>query len=273
MKLFDNFSGRNNFLQTVCQRGSASAFHITVLISACLFVTHARAQSDPPTIRFDYVVANGANPILRATTNVPDGTSLLVTVKKPYLFNAPQRLLRGLAACGDDCLPATLANGMAAARVSVSNGRFEAGPYSFNGRPFKAGLYAVEVTLDVPMASLTSEQVNRLVGTVLHTSYVRVGTGSQSQRTQNPESGDATVFRSRFMLAGFLLRAAAVCGDDFKRTVTAGFDLVASPSNDKKSARKDQNLDGKGRRTFEHRIEAGRPGRRVFLRLGSAREG
>jgi hypothetical protein len=38
----------------------------------------------------------------------------------------------------------------------------------------------------------------------------------------------ATAYRSRYFLAGFLLRAAKVCGGDFKRTIDAGLGLLAT---------------------------------------------
>jgi hypothetical protein len=56
------------------------------------------------------------------------------------------------------------------------------------------------------------------------------GTLSQISTPKQPtEEALATSYQSNFLLAGFLVRAAAVCNVDSKRTISVGFDLVGTP--------------------------------------------
>jgi hypothetical protein len=102
-------------------------------IASCLTISAAFSQNEPP--HFD-VVAEGMNyPIVHGTTNLPDGTILLVDLKKPWLPDGQERIARGLPACEGDCISAEGPDRLIGATVVVKRGSFSAGPFSFKGNP------------------------------------------------------------------------------------------------------------------------------------------
>jgi hypothetical protein len=63
------------------------------------------------------------------------------------------------------------------------------------------------------------------------------GSGNPTEPTPpgaRPDSA-AAFYMSRYYLAGFLLRAAKVCGGDTKRTIDAAFNLLGTPELEKMS--------------------------------------
>jgi hypothetical protein len=128
------------------------------------------------------LVADGANyPIIRGTTDLPDGTVLLVNLKRPWLPDARDRLAKGLPACEDSCAPAMGSDHHAGALVVVSKGQFLAGPFSFSGKPIPPGWYPVEISLSVDPATATIEQIRR-IGTRLFSSQIKITPSSGSAR-------------------------------------------------------------------------------------------
>jgi hypothetical protein len=133
----------------------------------------APSQNLPDKAHFSISVSGGVYPTITASTNLPDGTQLLVNVKKPWLPDAQQRMARGLAACGEDCLPATGYDNQIGIVVKIKGGAFAAGPFSFLGQPFRPGVYPVEISLSADRATATVEQI-RAIGTVLFTAMIQV---------------------------------------------------------------------------------------------------
>lgn len=87
-------------------------------------------------------------PSIIGETNMPDETKLMVSIKKPRLPNAEARLAAGLAMCEENCIPASGPKGQTIGTESiVLSGAFSAGPFSWTGKPFRAGTYEVEVFL------------------------------------------------------------------------------------------------------------------------------
>jgi hypothetical protein len=164
---------------------------------------------------------------------------LLVMVKKPWLPDGAQRLARGEPACERDCVAAMGPNGLIGQIVTVKNGHFAAGPFSFRGAPFVSGNYPVEISFSPDITTASPDEL-RLMGIVIHNSLIRVGEGvnppelkstskKQPVRPQKLESGQRTSFyESRYQIAGLLLRVAKVCQGDAKRAIDAGFGLLAS---------------------------------------------
>ena len=101
---------------------------------------------------FTLSIFGGFFPTISGTTNAEDGAAFAISIKRPWLPDAQERLAKGQAACGEDCLPATGPEGATA--FVVKDGRFSAGPFSFNGKPFRPAEYPVEIsrvlTNDVP---------------------------------------------------------------------------------------------------------------------------
>jgi hypothetical protein len=108
-------------------------------------------SSDPAfqpggTYTFTLATDEAPTPTISGTTSVPNGTILLINVKKAWLPDAQERLAQGLAACGDDCLPAIGPAGESwGVESAVQNGTFSAGPFSFAKQPFRPGNYTVEI--------------------------------------------------------------------------------------------------------------------------------
>lgn len=92
--------------------------------------------------------SGGQFPRIIGFTNLPDETKLLVSISKPRLPNGAELLSRGLPACEDNCIPASGPKGetLGVATIALA-GAFSAGPFSWNGKPFRSGSYEVEVYL------------------------------------------------------------------------------------------------------------------------------
>src|SRR5665213_288978 len=108
-------------------------------------------QNDPAlqpagTYSFQITATGGTMPVISGTTSVPDGTVLVINIKKPWLPDGQERITRGLAACGDNCLPATGPAGESlGVDAVVKDGAFSAGPFSFANQPFPPGNYPLEI--------------------------------------------------------------------------------------------------------------------------------
>jgi hypothetical protein len=160
------------------------------LVIVWLAVTHQNkehlSQPAQPTLnagdQFAISVSGDLFPIVRGTTNLPDGAELFVMLKKPWLPDGAQRLTRGLAACGDDCLPAT-ANRSLGTIVTVRQGIFVAGPFSFNGAPFRPGAYPLEISLSPDLRTAPIEQIQKQFGTLVFTATVQVPGNQETYRT------------------------------------------------------------------------------------------
>jgi hypothetical protein len=82
------------------------------------------------------------------STDLPDGTKLLVSINKPRLPNAKELLAVGLSMCEENCLPASGPKGETlGVATTVLSGAFSAGPFSWAGKPFRQGAFEVEVYL------------------------------------------------------------------------------------------------------------------------------
>ncbi len=101
---------------------------------------------------FQLSVSGGVYPIISGETDAPDGTRIFVNLTKPLLPDAQQRMARGLAGCGEDCVPATGPNHLFGVETVAKNGRFTAGPFSFGGEPFQPNIYPVEIYVFVDMS-------------------------------------------------------------------------------------------------------------------------
>jgi hypothetical protein len=207
-----------------------------VVIAAASANIHASFSQQP---HFIISVGGGLLPIIMGTTDLPDGTEIFVNVKKPWLFDGAQRVARGLSACGEDCISAEVgAEHLIGITVTIRNRGFTVGPFSFKGEPFKPGTYPIEISASADPKTATPEQI-RAIGKILYASTIRVIPAGNSYHAtpQDAPSRDPTVinreseeafYHSRYMLAGFLLRAGAVCSGDWKRTIAAGFGLLSS---------------------------------------------
>ena len=82
----------------------------------------AGAQGPQPfVVSITTSVSGGASPLVRGTTNLPDGTRLLVGLKPPYPACLPH--------CGDRvAAPAGSYRGVVGGYITVKNGEFIAGP-------------------------------------------------------------------------------------------------------------------------------------------------
>jgi hypothetical protein len=98
-------------------------------------------------------------PNIVGSTNLPDGTKLLVSINKPRLPNARELLGAGLPMCEEDCLPASGPKGETlGVSAVVMSGAFSAGPFSWGGKPFRQGAFEVKIFL----VSLAGENVTSL---------------------------------------------------------------------------------------------------------------
>jgi hypothetical protein len=118
-------------------------------------------------------------PTISGSTDLPDGTRLLISINKPRLPNARQLLAAGLPMCEDDCLPASgPKGGVFGSPTSVVAGTFSAGPFSWAGKPFKNGTYEVEVFVvslpneDSSRTDILEQQLDRMKKPILTTSVV-----------------------------------------------------------------------------------------------------
>jgi hypothetical protein len=180
------------------------------------------ANGEIAKAQFSIFVEPRNPPIIRGTTSLPDGTPLIIVLKKPWLADGRERIARGVSACGEDCLPLE-------ARSTVEQGRFAAGPFSFNGKPVPPGRYPIEIWLPsakIPAASAVYASVLQISNPPSQVQPTEETRG----RTELPtEMSKANLsYESRYFLAGLLLRASSVCSENARRLIDASFDLVSS---------------------------------------------
>lgn len=108
-------------------------------------------------------------PNIVGSTNLPNGTKLLVSIEKPRLANAEEKLADGLPKCEDDCFPASGPKGeVLGVETTVLAKAFSAGPFSWNGKPILKGSYKVEIFLvalpgeDVRNREIYEKQLERM---------------------------------------------------------------------------------------------------------------
>lgn len=102
-----------------------------------------------PPIQMKLTWQGGDKPALLATTNLPDGAVLQVRLRKPWLPDAQARLSIGLAACADgNCFPPGTPRGNMGDRVTIENGTFRAGPFTYGGAPLAPGVYPIDIIIE-----------------------------------------------------------------------------------------------------------------------------
>jgi hypothetical protein len=111
-------------------------------------------------------------PTIVGSTNLPDGARLIVSINKPRLPNARERLAAGLPMCEDDCIPASGPHGETLGVTTVvESGTFSAGPFSWAGKPFWQGAFDVEIYLFLlPGEEIREKQLDRMKQPILTTS-------------------------------------------------------------------------------------------------------
>lgn len=116
------------------------------------------------TYHINLSATRGGFPTILGSTDLPEGTKLLVRIKKPYLPNAEQLLAAGLPMCEDDCVPAFgPKGGNPGVRVTVQSGAFSAGPFSWRtGKPIRPG----DVEVEIFLVALPGQDESDLVETV-----------------------------------------------------------------------------------------------------------
>jgi hypothetical protein len=144
--------------------------HLASLAPAC-----AQRRS----VDFKISVSGGVYPTIGGETNAPEGTRLLIYLKKPWLPDAQQRLAQGLAACGIDCFPATGPDHQFGIETIVKSGRFGAGPFSFNSRPFWPSVYPLEIFI-LPEPNTASVEDIEALKVPLYVSRIQVTAGGDS---------------------------------------------------------------------------------------------
>ncbi|WP_319798563.1 lysozyme inhibitor LprI family protein [Nitrobacter sp.] len=98
-------------------------------------------------VRIESFLTDEPRPTVRGTTNLPDGTHLIVELRKAWLPDGGRRLAAGLAACGKDCSPLFVSGGGQFADALVTNGQFTAGPFADAGPSDPLpGRYILEVS-------------------------------------------------------------------------------------------------------------------------------
>jgi hypothetical protein len=119
----------------------------------------AKEGSEDRTYNLTLTATRSNFPNIVGSTNLPDGTKLLVSINKPRLPNARELLAAGLPMCEEDCLPASGPKGETlGVGTVVLSGAFSAGPFSWRGKPFRQGAFEVEIFL----VSLAGENVTSL---------------------------------------------------------------------------------------------------------------
>jgi hypothetical protein len=138
-------------LAGICAFGVMSAVMAEVLPGVYPEVLQRRivaavAPGAPP-ILVQLKAYGGGRPVLEGTTNLPDGATLQITVSKPWLPDAQQRLMRGLAACEGDCSGPLPPDDGAGSNSTVRNGSFRSGPFTYSGKALPQGVYPFEILL------------------------------------------------------------------------------------------------------------------------------
>jgi hypothetical protein len=98
----------------------------------------------PFVITMDTTLAGGRRPMISGTTNLPDGTRVVIFLYRPFLPNPRARWAAGLNTCDGGC-PLEPDDGDIG--IEVKYGHFQAGPFSEDrhGKPLAAGTYSIVV--------------------------------------------------------------------------------------------------------------------------------
>jgi hypothetical protein len=192
----------------------------TVLFVLALIASSSTAAG---AYRFSLTENGSPYPVIEGMTDAPNGTMLLVIIKNPWLPDANARLARGLAACGDDCLPAIDSTGMMGGKAIVKDGHFSVGPFSFAGKPIPPNTYPVEISLSVDVKTAPVERLKDL-GKPLFSGQLQIGTERTASMAQNSENR-GLFYEARYQLVGYLIRAGNVCNAS-KEHIEATFSLL-----------------------------------------------
>lgn len=106
----------------------------------------SEAPSTPRNYNMTLSATHNGFPYIIGSTDLPEGTKLLVSIKKPRLPNASELAASGRPMCEDNCRPATAPDGELSS-TTVQSGAFAAGPFSWEGKPFWEGKFEVDVFL------------------------------------------------------------------------------------------------------------------------------
>jgi hypothetical protein len=135
-----------------CAHGSALATRLVCCDEARKLQAEATCQQTVASaaaalaVQIDASLTNGTRPIVRGTTNLPEGMDLIVSIRKAWLRDGQARLAAGIPACGSDCLPLFISNGRQYAHAVVTSGQFTAGPFLESGQSDAApGKYILEI--------------------------------------------------------------------------------------------------------------------------------
>ena len=80
-----------------------------------------------PVPDFEITFNGGGFPTIHGSTNLPNGTQVVIVLSKPWEPNGEARLAAGLPACADNCLPPEAPN----MTPTIENGQFSAGPFTY----------------------------------------------------------------------------------------------------------------------------------------------
>lgn len=121
------------------------------LILAVLIYDYAQAAGAELFVKLEARITDGRRPIVIGTTNLPNGTRLLVNFRSPTASNSERRASLGLSICGDDgCRQygPTDQTGQLVMGTEVTNGSFAYGPITDDGNELKPGRYALIIEAD-----------------------------------------------------------------------------------------------------------------------------
>jgi RNA polymerase subunit RPABC4/transcription elongation factor Spt4 len=126
----------------------------------------AASVSSPFQVAIEASASGDARPTATGTTNLPDGTQLMIWLQKPWLPDGKERMAAGLTACGDDdCFSLQTYTKLPNAHgfgVVVKNGRFSDGPFDYKGAAPRPGNYVLVVSSF--FASLQPPEVRAVIG-------------------------------------------------------------------------------------------------------------
>ncbi len=160
---------------------AASQRLLAILTIFC--ITTGFAQARNTSYRFQLVTAGGQYPVITAKTDAPNGTKLVVILKKPWLPDGAERVARGIPACGEDCFPASGPDGKSGVTVVVQNGAFEAGPLSFGGKPIAPNVYQLDIYPIFDVNSMTPEEIRTADSRPIYVGQIQIpGTASGESR-------------------------------------------------------------------------------------------
>jgi uncharacterized OB-fold protein len=159
-------SGRGIFIVVVALIISATALRNGGSGQSAPPKVLAASASSPFQVTIEASASGDARPMVTGTTNLPDGTQLMVWLHRPWLPDGKERLAAGRTACGDDdCLPlqtSTKLPNSPGFGVVVKNGRFSGGPFDYKGAAPRPGNYVLVVSSFY--ASLQPPEVRAIIG-------------------------------------------------------------------------------------------------------------